>query len=86
MKAPFRRLHAPLITVSFDVSNTTPNLTACTIPQVYLGYPTSAGEPPKVLRGFEHVKLAGGTSERIEINLSTYDISIWNVVTQVRHL
>jgi hypothetical protein len=55
---------------------------SCTVPQLYLGFPASAGEPPKVLRGFEHVKLAGGATERVTIELSTYDISIWDVVSQ----
>jgi hypothetical protein len=80
----FGRLHSPRITVSFDVTNESRNMSteSCTVPQLYLGFPASAGEPPKVLRGFEHVKLAGGATERVTIELSTYDISIWDVVSQ----
>jgi beta-glucosidase len=40
------------------------------IAQLYLAYPTSAGEPKKVLRGFEEVELAAGGSVSITITLN----------------
>jgi hypothetical protein len=39
------------------------------IAQLYLAYPTSAGEPQKVLRGFEEVELASGGSVSVTITL-----------------
>ncbi|KAG6816117.1 hypothetical protein H0H87_008539 [Tephrocybe sp. NHM501043] len=51
-------------------------------PQLYLGYPSSAGEPSKVLRGFEEVDLAVGASSSITITLSQRDISIWDTPSQ----
>ena len=38
--------------VTFTVKNTG-TVAGAEIPQLYLGFPVSAGEPPKVLRGFE---------------------------------
>jgi len=35
------------------------------VPQFYLGFPSSASEPPKVLRGFEKVFLEGGQSREV---------------------
>lgn len=77
------RLHAPRVLVAFDVTNES-GFVGSEVPQLYLQFPDGAGEPPKVLRGFERVKLEGGESTRVEIALSTYDLSIWDVVSQVR--
>ena len=35
------------------------------MPQVYLGFPAEAGEPPKVLRLFDRVALKAGESKKI---------------------
>jgi beta-glucosidase len=43
-------------TVAFEVSNTGA-VPGAEIPQLYLGFPLSAGEPPKVLRGFTKARL-----------------------------
>ena len=52
------------------------------IPQLYLHFPSSAGEPPSVLRGFTDVLLGAGQSETVTITLSRYDLSVWDVVAQ----
>merc|ERR1712217_331936 len=49
------------------------------VPQLYLGYPTGAGEPPKVLRSFQQVKLIAGESKSVRFVLSNEDMSIWDV-------
>eukprot|EP01130_Rhizamoeba_saxonica_P003642 TRINITY_DN1517_c0_g1_i1.p1 TRINITY_DN1517_c0_g1~~TRINITY_DN1517_c0_g1_i1.p1 ORF type:complete len:566 (-),score=128.00 TRINITY_DN1517_c0_g1_i1:45-1742(-) len=47
------------------------------VAQLYLGYPPSAGEPPKVLRGFEKVHLNPSESATISFSIYSRDISIW---------
>ena len=49
------------------------------MPQLYLGFPLSAGEPPKQLKGFKQVLLAPGASTEVTFPLSDRDISIWDV-------
>ncbi|KAG5640449.1 hypothetical protein DXG03_008622 [Asterophora parasitica] len=58
--------------IKFAVSNTG-SFAGTEIPQVYLAYPESAGEPKKVLRGFEEVILDVGTSSTVTITLSKRD-------------
>ena len=43
-------------------------------PQLYLGYPTGAGEPKRVLRGFEEVVLNAGESQSVAMNLTIRDL------------
>lgn len=52
------------------------------IPQLYVNFPQSAGEPPSVLKGFTNVELAPSHKAELTIPLSRYDLSIWNVVDQ----
>jgi beta-glucosidase len=59
--------------IKFTVSNTGA-FGGTEIPQLYLAYPTSAGEPKKVLRGFEEVILAVGASSTVTITLSKRDM------------
>jgi beta-glucosidase len=51
-------------------------------PQLYLVFPESAGEPPKVLRGFERVFIATAKTESVVYYLTLMDISIWDIPTQ----
>jgi beta-glucosidase len=48
------------------------------VAQLYLSYPDSAGEPPKVLRSFRKVYVTPGHSERIHFALTLRDIQIFN--------
>jgi hypothetical protein len=47
-----------------------------------VNFPTSAGEPPSVLKGFTNTELSPGDKNRVNITLSRYDLSIWDVVQQ----
>ncbi|KAG9091620.1 hypothetical protein FS749_016405 [Ceratobasidium sp. UAMH 11750] len=47
-------------------------------PTLYIGFPASAGEPPKNLRGFEEVRLAVGASSTVSMMLSIREISVWD--------
>ncbi|KAF8069314.1 glycoside hydrolase family 3 protein [Lyophyllum atratum] len=67
--------------IKFTVANTGA-FAGTEIPQVYLAYPASAGEPKKVLRGFEEVILGVGASSFVSITLSTRDMSIWDTPSQ----
>jgi hypothetical protein len=59
--------------ISFTVKNTGA-VTGTEIPQLYLGYPPSAGEPPKVLRGFDEVPLTAGASQQVVMTVGQRDM------------
>jgi len=52
------------------------------IPQLYLGFPPGAGEPPRVLRGFDDLSLSAGESGTVTFSLNQRDLSIWDVPSQ----
>ncbi|KFX98672.1 hypothetical protein O988_04256 [Pseudogymnoascus sp. VKM F-3808] len=52
------------------------------IVQLYLSLPREAGNPTKILRGFESVNVRDGETQTIYIYLTRKDISYWNVVEQ----
>lgn len=60
-------------TISFSLTNTG-SVAGTEKPQLYLGYPSAAGEPSKVLRGFEEVDLAVGQTKTVSISLITRDL------------
>ncbi|OJA09073.1 hypothetical protein AZE42_06761 [Rhizopogon vesiculosus] len=74
-------LHEPAFQVTFTVTNTG-SIAGTEIPQLYIHYPSSAGEPPSVLKGFTNVEITPGETEPISITLSRYDLSIWDVLAQ----
>jgi len=74
-------LHTPAFTVSFTVANSG-GVYGGEIPQVYVNFPPSAGEPPSVLKGFTNVQVVPGDQTSVSITLSRYDLSIWDVVQQ----
>ena len=55
-------------TLSFTVTNSGA-LAGTEKPQLYLSYPAAAGEPKRVLRGFEEVDLGVGQSQVVSIAL-----------------
>lgn len=52
------------------------------MPQVYLGFPEDANQPPKRLVGFDKVWLEPGEKKRVEIVIdpaaSNHPLSIWD--------
>lgn len=54
--------------ISFSVANSG-SLAGTEIPQLYLGFPSSAGNPEKILRGFDEVPLAVGESKTVTMLL-----------------
>ncbi|CAF1082617.1 unnamed protein product [Rotaria magnacalcarata] len=75
------RLYESVYEVTFTITNIGKRQ-GSEVPQLYLGFPTEAEEPPKILRGFERVYLEGGESKQISLVLTQKDISYWNVVNQ----
>ncbi|KAJ7728884.1 glycoside hydrolase family 3 protein [Mycena metata] len=67
--------------ISFTVKNNG-TVAGTEIPQLYLGYPHSAGEPPKVLRGFDDILLGPGASQQVVMTLAQREMSIWDTPTQ----
>ena len=46
--------------------------------QLYVGFPPSAGEPPKVLKAFRKVQLGPGRRATVKLTLDRRDLSVWN--------
>ncbi|UJR08704.1 hypothetical protein I4U23_012961 [Adineta vaga] len=74
-------LYEPIYEIRFTVINTG-KVYGSEVPQLYLGFPSEAEEPPKVLRGFQRVYLAAGESKSVTLVLLQKDISYWNVINQ----
>lgn len=74
-------LFEPVYEVSFVLKNIG-GVDGHEVPQLYLGFDNSTGEPPKVLREFDRVYLAAEEQKKITWNLSSYDLSIWNTTQQ----
>jgi beta-glucosidase len=49
------------------------------IPQLYLGFPPGAEEPPKVLRGFDELFLYAGQSGIVTFNLDQLDLRLVHI-------
>lgn len=65
------------LSVSFAVKNTG-TVAGAEIPQLYLGFPSAAGEPPQLLRGFEKVMLAPGEARTVTFPLDSGSLSVWD--------
>jgi len=61
------------VTVVATIENTG-GVSGTEIPQLYLGFPANAGEPPKVLRGFDEVFLQAGSSSSVTFSLNQRDL------------
>jgi len=46
--------------------------------QLYIGYPASAGEPPKVLKAFRKVQLRPGREAQVRLRLDRRDLAVWS--------
>ena len=68
---------AAAASASFTLRNTG-KLAGAEVAQLYLGFPASAGEPPKQLKGFKQVQLAPGESKTVTFALAPRDLSVWD--------
>ena len=67
------------VSLTFSTRST---LTSAQIPQLYVNFPISSGEPPSVLKGFTNVEAHPGQKVPVTITLSRHDLSIWDVLDQ----
>ncbi|KAJ7078551.1 glycoside hydrolase family 3 protein [Mycena belliarum] len=74
-------LHTPVVTVDFTVENTG-TVAGHEIPQLYVSLPASTNSPPRILKGFDSVFVAPGEVRKVTLQLSRFDLSIWDVVGQ----
>jgi beta-glucosidase-like glycosyl hydrolase len=75
------RFYELVYTISFTITNIG-SVDGSEVPQLYLGFPEEAAEPPKILRGFERVYLEVGETKTVTLALTKRDISYWNTVYQ----
>ena len=69
------------VQIGLDVSNTGSRAGA-EVPQLYLGFPSAAGEPPKLLKGFTKITLAPGQTEHVVYNLDWLDLANWDATAR----
>lgn len=75
------RLHNPVVTVAFTLTNTG-SMAGTEVPQLYTSPPASANQAPNNLKGFDAIFLQPEESKTVTFELSRYDFSYWDVVSQ----
>lgn len=73
----YANLKASQQEVSFTLTNSGTR-DGVEVPQLYLGFPNSAGEPPCQLKGFTRVHLSKGQSKQVTLPLNDRAVSIWD--------
>jgi beta-glucosidase len=73
------------VLASFDVTNTG-DRAGSEVAELYLSYPPGAGEPPRVLRGFERLTLAAGETRSVGIELAPRAFSCWSAASHSRYV
>ncbi|KAI9274730.1 glycoside hydrolase superfamily [Phascolomyces articulosus] len=72
-----RGKHDTLATATVFVKNTG-DVDGHEVAQAYISFPESAGEPPKILRGFERVFIKAGKQTKVNFEFKEIDLSIWD--------
>ena len=67
--------------ISFELANTGKRA-GTEVAQLYVGFPHSAGEPPRQLKAFARVHLAPGQRRRIRLRLPVAALRIWSAKRQ----
>lgn len=71
-----------VITVSSSVQNVG-SVAGAEVAQLYISFPDAAGQPAKVLRGFEKTEsLQPGQTAKVTFSVMRRDISYWDTTTQ----
>lgn len=66
------------VTISASITNSG-KVIGAEVPQLYIGFPESAQEPLKILRGFDKVTLAPGQTSNVSFRLNvTKELSVWD--------
>eukprot|EP01112_Ceratiomyxa_fruticulosa_P013049 TRINITY_DN3649_c0_g2_i3.p1 TRINITY_DN3649_c0_g2~~TRINITY_DN3649_c0_g2_i3.p1 ORF type:complete len:668 (-),score=145.17 TRINITY_DN3649_c0_g2_i3:136-2139(-) len=66
-----------IYTISADIKNNG-TVGGAEVAQLYLGFPAGAGEPPKVLRGFDKVFIAAGDTQTVSFDVTNLELGIWD--------
>lgn len=75
-------LFSEFVTVTLSITNSG-SLSGAEVAQLYVTFPELAGQPPRVLRGFEKVTIdAGATASDVTFPLKRRDLSYWDVDAQ----
>lgn len=69
------------VQIGFDLTNTG-TLTGAEVPQLYLGFPLAASEPPKQLKGFQKITLSPGQTQHVTFNLNWEDLANWDATAR----
>jgi beta-glucosidase len=69
--------HGRKVTVTVRITNTG-SRTGAEVAQLYVGFPQSAGEPPRQLKDFQKVNLQPGRHTEVRFTLDKRDLSYWN--------
>lgn len=69
------------VQIGFDLTNTG-GRTGAEVSQLYLGFPAAAGEPPKLLKGFQRISLASGQTRHVTFNLDWQDLANWDATAR----
>ncbi len=67
------------VAVGVDVQNTGTRAGAEVV-QLYLGFPSGVGEPPRLLKGFRKVTLPPGASAHVTFTLVWEDLAYWDAI------
>lgn len=79
---PGESLYDVLTTVYADVTNSG-DVTACEVAQLYVEFPSSEGQPPRQMRGFDKLKVvAAGEKRTAAFPIRRKDIMVWDVIQQ----
>ncbi len=69
------------VQIGFDLTNTG-TLAGAEVPQLYLGFPAAAGEPPRLLKGFQKITLLPGQRQHVTFNLNWEDLANWDATAR----
>jgi beta-glucosidase len=73
---PTRNRTGTTLGVRFTITNSGTR-SGVQIPQVYVGFPASAGEPPRQLKAFSRVELAPGATRTLTLTVPAATLRIW---------
>jgi beta-glucosidase len=71
--------------VSFELKNSG-SRSGSEVAQLYLTFPATAFEPPRVLRGFERVTLAPGATQSVTFELLPRAFGCWSATAHARYV
>lgn len=69
------------VQVGFDLTNTGTRA-GSEVAEIYLGLPAAAGEPPKLLKGFQKLALAPGQTQHAAFSLGWEDLANWDATAR----